>query len=170
MFIKPPSEFYIIQLRQKIELQQSVLDGIDERKVAEAEFTASLEDDVMKRLQLERDVDQLLQQTLQVEDPTLETTTTNFYLAYQNMNNAKLQAKIAKLHIKSCPKLSWISPNCRTKKRLGGKIKIGFISTYFRNHSVGKLMVGLILNLPRESFEIFIITQRGQQDQIAKKI
>ena len=30
------------------------------------------------RLQLERDVDQLLQQTLQVEDPTLETTTTNF--------------------------------------------------------------------------------------------
>ncbi len=122
------------------------------------------------RLQLERDVDQLLQQTLQVEDPTLETTTTNFYLAYQNMNNAKLQAKIAKLHIKSCPKLSWISPNCRTKKRSGGKIKIGFISTYFRNHSVGKLMVGLILNLPRESFEIFIITQRGQQDKIAKKI
>ena len=42
-------------LREKIELQQSVLDGIDERKVAEAEFTASLEDDVMKRLQLERD-------------------------------------------------------------------------------------------------------------------
>ena len=86
------------------------------------------------------------------------------------MNNAKLQAKIAKLHIKSCPKLAWISPNCRTKKRSGGKIKIGFISTYFRNHSVGKLMVGLILNLPRESFEIFIITQRGQQDKIAKKI
>ena len=42
-------------LREKIELEQSVLDGIDERKVAEAEFTASLEDDVMKRLQLERD-------------------------------------------------------------------------------------------------------------------
>ena len=42
-------------LREKIELQQSVLDGIDERKVAEAEFTASLEDDVIKRLQLERD-------------------------------------------------------------------------------------------------------------------
>ena len=122
------------------------------------------------RFQLERDVDRLLQETLQIEDPTLETTTTNFYLAYQNMNNAKLQAKIAKLHIKSCPKLSWISPNCRAKKRSGGKIKIGFISTYFRNHSVGKLMVGLILNLPRERFEIFIITQRGQQDQISKKI
>ena len=42
-------------LREKIELQQSVLDGIDERKVAEAEFTASLEDDIIKRLQLERD-------------------------------------------------------------------------------------------------------------------
>ena len=122
------------------------------------------------RSQLEKDVDQLLQQTLQIEDPTVETTTTNFYLAYQNMNNAKLQAKIAKIHIQSCPKLSWISPNCGAKKRSGHKIKIGFISTYFRNHSVGKLMVGLILNLPRESFEIFIITQRGQQDQIAKKI
>ncbi len=42
-------------LREKIELQQSVLDGIDERKVAEAEFTASLEDDIIKRLKLERD-------------------------------------------------------------------------------------------------------------------
>ena len=42
-------------LREKIELEQSVLDGIDERKVAEAEFTASLEDDIIKRLQLERD-------------------------------------------------------------------------------------------------------------------
>ena len=42
-------------LREKIELEQSVIDGIDERKIAEAEFTASLEDDVMKRLQLERD-------------------------------------------------------------------------------------------------------------------
>ena len=42
-------------LREKIELEQSVIDGIDERKIAEAEFTASLEDDVIKRLQLERD-------------------------------------------------------------------------------------------------------------------
>ena len=42
-------------LREKIELEQSVIDGIDERKIAEAEFTASLEDDIMKRLQLERD-------------------------------------------------------------------------------------------------------------------
>ena len=42
-------------LREKIELEQSVIDGIDERKIAEAEFTASLEDDIIKRLQLERD-------------------------------------------------------------------------------------------------------------------
>lgn len=42
-------------LREKIELEQNVINGIDERKIAEAEFTASLEDDVTKRLQLERD-------------------------------------------------------------------------------------------------------------------
>lgn len=123
-----------------------------------------------ERAQYEARVWQLLEdESLTVVDPSLETSTTNFFLAYQNQNDRDLQKLVAKLHLKSCPGLGWTAPHCENGKAPGGRLKIGFISTYFRRHSIGRLMIGLLRHLPADDFEIVLITQRSQRDPLARE-
>ena len=122
------------------------------------------------RSDLERRVQDLLADDVSVTDPSLETSTTNFFLAYQNRNDKELQKTIAALHLKSCPALSWTAPHCDGGARRDGKIRVGFLSTYFRRHSVGRMMVGLITKLPKDDFEIIVITSRGKGDSISRAI
>ncbi len=123
------------------------------------------------RIGLETQVEELLKDELNVGDPSLETSTTNFFLAYQNRNNCELQKSIAQLHLLSCPALSWTAPHCAEQvSRNGGKIRVGFLSTYFRRHSVGRMMVGLIAQLPKEEFEVVVITTRGKGDPVSRAI
>ena len=69
------------------------------------------------RFRLEAQVEELLKDELNVRDPSLETSTTNFFLAYQNRNNRDLQKSIAQLHLSSCPALSWTAPHCGDRSR-----------------------------------------------------
>ena len=123
------------------------------------------------RTNLKTQVQELLRKELNVGDPSLETSTTNFFLAYQNRNNCDLQKSIAQLHLSSCPALSWTAPHCVERvSRNGRKIRVGFLSTYFRRHSVGRMMVGLITQLPKEEFEVVVITTRGKGDQLSRAV
>tara|TARA_B100000809_G_scaffold135744_1_gene133331 strand:- start:973 stop:2934 length:1962 start_codon:yes stop_codon:yes gene_type:complete len=122
------------------------------------------------RESLELKLEKLLEEDLEVSDPSLETSTTNFFLAYQNYNDRDLQKIIANIHLNSCSRLGWTAPHCNGVKRERGKIKIGFLSAYFYRHSVGRMMVGLISQIPKNLFEVVVITTNGQKDSIALKI
>ena len=122
------------------------------------------------REQLKKHVKELLEENLEVPNPSLETSTTNFLLAYQNQNDRDLQRDIAQIHLNSCPRLGWTAKHCYGKRSGHKKIKIGFLSSYFWRHSVGRLMVGLISNLPKDLFQLVIITNRGQRDSVAREI
>ena len=115
-------------------------------------------------------VRELEEDDLSVIDPSLEPSTTTFFLAYQNQNNRDLQSAIARVHLRSCPGLGWTAPHCEVTQRHTGKIRIGYLSCYFRLHSIGRLMVGIITRMPKDQFEVVVITVRGQRDQIAQAI
>ncbi|NQV57796.1 MAG: hypothetical protein HQ503_18180, partial [Rhodospirillales bacterium] len=115
-------------------------------------------------------INQLSGEELKVTDPVLETSSTSFFLAYHGLGNKQLQHDVAALHLKSCPELAYTAPHCGTPSKGGGKIKVGFISAYFRRHSIGRLMQGVIENLPRDVFEVVVITQPGRRDPIARAI
>ena len=119
---------------------------------------------------LTRKLKQLLDEELIVSNPSLETSTTNFLLAYQNRNDRDLQKTIAQIHLNSCARLGWTAPHCKRANKNQRKLKIGFLSAYFWRHSVGRLMVGLISKLPKDLFELVVITTRGQRDMIACQI
>ncbi|MBT3553871.1 MAG: tetratricopeptide repeat protein [Rhodospirillaceae bacterium] len=112
----------------------------------------------------------LLEDDLLVTDPSLETSTTTFFLAYHGLGDRHLQELVAKLHLKSCPWLDYVAPHVENPPSARGKIRVGFLSTYFRRHSVGRLMQGVLARLPKELFEIVIITQPGQRDPIVRAI
>ena len=92
-----------------------------------------------KRLNL--DVDQ------QFLDPPL------FYYSYDDKNNLELSKKLNLLFRNSYPDLN---QKFSTSYKDNEKIKIGFVSEYFKNHTISKLFKGLILNLDNSIFDINI--------------
>ena len=98
-------------------------------------------DNQLSEKNLNLDVDQ------QFLDPPL------FYYSYDNKNNLELSKKLNLLFRNSYPDLNQkFSINYTDNE----KIKIGFVSKYFKNHTISKLFKGLILNLDNSLFDINI--------------
>ncbi|MEJ0004916.1 MAG: tetratricopeptide repeat protein [Steroidobacteraceae bacterium] len=77
-----------------------------------------------------------------------------FYLAYHGENNRELHVLLASMYIKRMPGLTMTAEHCLRAVRRPGRLRIGFISHYLFNHSIGKTTRGLIEHLSRELFEI----------------
>lgn len=111
------------------------------------------------RSHYESAVDCLLEKNLPpIKGNLLETiASTGFYLAYQGQNDKTLQQKVARIFRKVMgePSLSLEAPSAAPKQ----KIKIGFISRHLSHqHTIGKLLQGIILNLSREQFEVVVFS------------
>src|SRR5262249_24149257 len=65
-----------------------------------------------------------------------------FTTAYQGMNDLDLHRSITNLYRPP--------PDPALPERKPGKIKVGFISSYFRDHTIGKLNHGLVEKLSRD--------------------
>jgi len=91
-----------------------------------------------------------------VDDPYLSGGSTNFYLAYHGRNDATFQKEMARFYLDCCPSLADVAPHIgkQPKRR---KKRIGILSSFLRNHTVGYLNHGLIEHLDRERFEILLL-------------
>ena len=78
-----------------------------------------------------------------------------YYLAYHNKNNLDVLKKISKVFRQVVPNINYTSKNLKNKKNKK-KIKIGFISQHFSDHTVGKLFGGLIKNINNKKFETIV--------------
>ena len=58
------------------------------------------------------------------------------------------------------PRECWCQ-HCRAYRRHAGRLRIGFASELFRNHSIGKTSSGLIAQLSRDRFEVFVVNLPG---------
>ena len=76
-----------------------------------------------------------------------------FYYSYDKKNNLELSKKLNELFKKTYHELS---QKVVIKKNDNEKIKIGFISEYFKNHTISKLFKGLIFNLDNSLFDVNI--------------
>src|SRR2546421_69277 len=52
----------------------------------------------------------------------------------------------------------------------GEKIHVGFISRFFRNHTIGRLNMGLTDQLNREEFTVTVFSVGEPQDEVAQFI
>jgi predicted O-linked N-acetylglucosamine transferase (SPINDLY family) len=81
-----------------------------------------------------------------------------------------LHEKIAALHLKACPDLAWIAPPCAAPRPRAGRIRVGFVSDYFHNHSIGRVTEGLVAQLDRERFSVYVLGFREPFDEISRAI
>lgn len=118
------------------------------------------------RSNLETSVDRLLLEPLTLADPLKEVASVNFFLAYQGLNDREIQAKLCRLY-----RGAYAPPALALGGGGGqGRLKVGFISSFFHNHTIGKLNRGLIANLSRERFEVCVFSLGSHDDELAGRI
>ena len=100
-------------------------------------------------------------------DPVSRVGILPFYLAYHNRNNAGLMAKFCRVARQAYPAAA---AHERPRKRRGGPLHVGFVSTAFHSHSVGRTTIGLIRDLPRERFVVHVFAIDPKQDPMRAAI
>ena len=103
-------------------------------------------------------------------DPELHIGVTGFYLAYHGIDNVALQRAIAAMYLKLQPSLGWVSPNAAPKARTGRRLRIGILSKFLNQHTIGKLYRGIVAGLDRKRFEVVVIHIDARQDALAAAI
>jgi predicted O-linked N-acetylglucosamine transferase (SPINDLY family) len=98
-------------------------------------------------------------------DATLETMPTLFYSAYHGKNDRDLQVALARLGKGRPSELRSSRPRSERSK-----IHIGFLSSYLKDHTIGRLNVGLIAQLPRDRFHVTVLTVGQPNDPLARRI
>lgn len=124
------------------------------------------------RNELNRNLDTMMQEHLRINNPIQEIGRTNFFLAYHGNDDKALQMKFAALYRKICPSLSMTAPHCPQTggHRRPGKIRVGFISKFFKNHSIGRTSRGIIEQLSRDQFQVVAIFLDPPKDETAQAI
>lgn len=94
-----------------------------------------------------------------------------FYLAYQGFNDRDLQKMygemICQLMAKGAP--LWSKPIELSSLEKNEKVRVGFVSGFFRNHSCWKFFKGYVENLDRSEFELYGYHTSSQRDEETNK-
>jgi protein O-GlcNAc transferase len=119
---------------------------------------ASRESMIAERQQFEAGMDALLAHPVQSEaDPMRMALWPNFHLAYHGQCDRALQTKAATVYRHLFPSLDYVAAHCRSPRRVEGKIRVGLISQFFYNHSIGRTSRGLFAELSREKLDVTAI-------------
>ncbi|MCA9040940.1 MAG: hypothetical protein KDA65_11380, partial [Planctomycetaceae bacterium] len=90
---------------------------------------------------------------------------TLFYLAYHGLDDRAILEKYSKIIVPS----PGFEPSPRTvKQREDSRIRIGFLSHHFKNHTIGNLNQGLLKKLDRSKFHITVLSQLQHEDEMGK--
>jgi protein O-GlcNAc transferase len=119
------------------------------------------------RRSLHADLDELLSRPAQpVSAPERSIGVLPFYVAYHNANNVELLRKFC-----AVARRAWrANTQGPDRARAPGRIRVGFVSTYFYSHSVGRATIGLIRDLPRERFGVHVFAIDPADDAMRAQI
>jgi protein O-GlcNAc transferase len=96
----------------------------------------------------------------------------DFYLGYQGRDDRELQEQYARfVHaVMAANYPQWAKPLAMPSLRPGEKIRVGYISAHFRDHSVAKLFSGWLRELDRHDFEPFVYHNGETADAVTDEI
>ena len=97
------------------------------------------------------------------------TVKMGFPLSYHHMNNCEIYKEMSYMYRTICPQMNYIAEHC-TEERKEGKLRVGFISGFFREHSVSKDRRGIIKMLDRKRYEVYTIFANNVVDHIGEEI
>ena len=109
---------------------------------------------------LSQELDELLAMPgIEFPDPNREIGLTAFTLAYHGRNDVDLMGKLAQVIRRGYSAAARSLDRMPRRKGIpAGRIRVGFVSTHFYNHSIGRAFHGFIHDLPREKFETWVFS------------
>ena len=130
------------------------------------------------RKEYETNLDELIRSTHRISLDELVMpwdVSVSFRLAYHGVNNCKLLRKLSTMYRITCPDLNYATiPRAiiqKTSNTINStKIKVGFISSFFRRHSVAHDRRGIISNLDRNIFQVYVFFLEDLKDAISHEI
>lgn len=103
-------------------------------------------------------------------DPAGAFARSLFLLAYHGLDDRALRTALAQLYRRACPALAFTAPHCRgAPGAAGGRIRLGVVSSFFRDHTIGKLNIGLVEKLPRDRFEVTLFAVPARTDALTRR-
>lgn len=107
---------------------------------------------VAERARVERDITTLMARGLSIVDPVASGGNPHFYFTYQGLDNRALFRKRADFFLGASPALNFVAPHCDDYVYDGSRpLKVGVVSSYFRDHSVGRCYIRLFTALAKET-------------------
>jgi protein O-GlcNAc transferase len=132
-------------------------------------ITGTKDEMLASRTEFERNLDHLIEEDMTIVDPHKEDCVTNFYLAFQGLDDKDIQKKVALFYEKACPRLLYVAPHCAERKAVNTKIRIGFLSKFISTHSVSLCFARIVEALAKhEEFEVFLVSSHDHQEKSAK--
>jgi protein O-GlcNAc transferase len=159
------------QIAKAVELEPGNAGWQMSRKLLLPTIPSSLEEIQTYRDKFAREVKAAIGEGLKIEDPLNDIGGSTFYLAYHNLNNRPIMEDVGKMYKALCPSLVYEAPHCR-RVTAGdrGKLRIGFLSSFFRNHTIAKLSRGYIEHFSRDKFEVVVLRPQGKNDDVTKLV
>lgn len=125
------------------------------------------------RRRFDVEVERILASDLRIADPHREAGAGVFHLAYHGINDRERYRRVAEMFAHVCPALDYVAPHCLAPRpsHFGGATpRVGFISQFFHNHSIGRHFGGLFRNFPRQRFRIVLLRFPGSGDEMAQML
>ena len=111
-------------------------------------------------------LDELLQAGIRLPVDLRLAVVPSFFLPYHGENDRGLMVKAARFWESATPALKYRAPHCEKANRRPGRIRIGFVSRFFYEHSIAKTTEGFLRNLDKDVFESYLIhIDASTQDQ-----
>ena len=112
----------------------------------------------------------LRREGLDLPDPAASISRVALCLAYQGCNDRDLMVELGALFRDACPALSFVAPHVRDDPRRNGRLKLGFVSRFLYEQTVGSLMEGLIAAIDPARFEVHVIAPLRPGDPTWERI
>jgi protein O-GlcNAc transferase len=114
-------------------------------------------------------LERLRSQGLSLPDPAASITRIAFNLAYQGYNDRDLMVELAALFRDASPTLGFQAAHVGAP-RGSGRLKLGFVSRFLYEQTVGSLMEGLIAGIDRQRFEVHVFAPPRPGDPTWERI
>lgn len=107
-----------------------------------------------------------------LEEPGKNVNTSSFFLAYHNHNDRTVMEALCRFFRGRLPGLTATSPHVsgwRPPTIRGQRIRVGFLSEFLVEHTIGKHYKGFIHHLDRSRFEVVVIhTPNARRDSFSQ--
>jgi len=105
-------------------------------------------------------------------DPLGQIGETAFFTAYHGLDDRDLLTRLVDCLLALNPELNERLVDRASWRRLplNPRLRVGFLSKFLRNHTIGKLYAGVIKKLPRDRFDVTLLRPIGPTDWLEQEI